>query len=51
MYRRGWGAYDLAGLTGGNLLRVMDGAERVAAQLKKAGMKPVMARYDKRTDF
>ncbi|KAI0336561.1 hypothetical protein GY45DRAFT_1315961 [Cubamyces sp. BRFM 1775] len=51
LYARGWNAFDLAGLTGGNLLRVMQGAERVAWELQRLGMQPVMARYDKRTDL
>ena len=32
--RRGWSDGDLAKLTGGNVLRVMEGAERVAAGMK-----------------
>lgn len=32
--RRGWSDGDLAKLTGGNLLRAMEGAERVAAAMK-----------------
>ncbi|HEX9964635.1 MAG TPA: dipeptidase [Allosphingosinicella sp.] len=32
--RRGWSDSDLAKLAGGNLLRAMEGAERVAAQLR-----------------
>ncbi|KAI0748147.1 membrane dipeptidase-domain-containing protein [Daedaleopsis nitida] len=51
LYKRGWNAYDLAGLTGGNLLRVFEGAERVARELQKAGLPPVSAIYDKRTDL
>ncbi|TFK92082.1 hypothetical protein K466DRAFT_481304 [Polyporus arcularius HHB13444] len=51
LYRRGWNAFDLAGLTGGNLLRVMEGAERVAAQMQKAGIPPAATKYDKRTDL
>ncbi|KAI0664784.1 membrane dipeptidase-domain-containing protein [Cubamyces menziesii] len=51
LYARGWNAVDLAGLTGGNLLRVMQGAERVAWELQRLGMQPVMARYNKRTDL
>ena len=51
LYRRGWSAFELAGLTGGNVLRVMEGAERVAAQMQKAGIPPVASKYDKRTDL
>ncbi len=35
--RRGWSDGDLAKLTGGNVLRVMEGAERVAAGMKGEG--------------
>jgi membrane dipeptidase len=30
--RRGWNEHEIAGLTGGNLLRALREAERVAAQ-------------------
>jgi membrane dipeptidase len=32
MQRRGWSDADIAGLAGGNLLRVLRAAERVAAR-------------------
>ncbi|CDO69503.1 hypothetical protein BN946_scf184785.g8 [Trametes cinnabarina] len=51
LYRRGWNSFDLAGLTGGNLLRVMEGAERVAWEQQRRRTPPVMARYEKRTDI
>ncbi|EIW51737.1 uncharacterized protein TRAVEDRAFT_75537 [Trametes versicolor FP-101664 SS1] len=51
LYKRGWNAQELAGLTSGNLLRIMEGAERVAAELQRSGAQPAMARYDKRTDL
>ncbi|KAI0780904.1 membrane dipeptidase-domain-containing protein [Trametes elegans] len=51
LYARDWNAFDLAGLTGGNLLRILEGAERVASELQKLGVPPVVARYDKRTDL
>ncbi|KIK68933.1 hypothetical protein GYMLUDRAFT_34948 [Collybiopsis luxurians FD-317 M1] len=51
LYHRGWTKYELAGLTGGNLLRVFEGAERVSKQLKAAGIQPVYDLYDKRTDI
>lgn len=51
LYTRGWNAFELAGLTGANLLRVMEGAERVAWELQRSGAQPSMARYDKRTDL
>ncbi|KAI0670359.1 membrane dipeptidase-domain-containing protein [Trametes maxima] len=51
LYERGWSAFDLAGLTGGNLLRVFEGAERVSRELQHAGVQPVIAKYEKRTDL
>ncbi|KAK7472978.1 hypothetical protein VKT23_001082 [Stygiomarasmius scandens] len=51
LYSRGWDKYDLAGLTGANLLRVFEGAERVSRELKAAGMLPVFDLYDKRPDL
>ncbi|TBU50803.1 membrane dipeptidase-domain-containing protein [Dichomitus squalens] len=51
LYKRGWNAFELAGLTGGNLLRVLEGAERVAADLQKNGAQPVTAIYEKRKDL
>ncbi|KAM5531048.1 hypothetical protein V8D89_015268 [Ganoderma adspersum] len=51
LYKRGWNTFELAGLTGGNLLRIMEAAERVAAGLQRSGMEPVMARYETREDL
>ncbi|KAL1738139.1 renal dipeptidase family, partial [Schizophyllum fasciatum] len=51
LYSRGWSKYELAGLTGGNLLRVMEGMERVAADLQRRGVAPAMDVYDRRTDL
>ncbi|KAI0058039.1 hypothetical protein BV25DRAFT_1811576 [Artomyces pyxidatus] len=51
LYSRGWGKRELAGLTGANLLRVMDGAERVAAEMQKQGALPASEIYDKRPDL
>ncbi|KAI0930695.1 hypothetical protein AcV5_007341 [Taiwanofungus camphoratus] len=51
MFRRGWDRFELAGLTGRNLLRVMAGAERVAIHMKANGLAPVMDLYDKRPDL
>ena len=51
LYKRGWNTFELAGLTGGNLLRVMETAERVGAELQRSGMEPVTARYEKREDL
>ena len=49
--RGGWSQKDVAGLAGENLLRVLEGAERVAFDMKKEGKQPSMAVYDKRTDL
>ncbi|KAK0454706.1 membrane dipeptidase-domain-containing protein [Armillaria borealis] len=51
LYRRGWNKYELAGFTGGNLLRIFEGAEKVSSQLKGSGMSPVYDIYDKRKDI
>ncbi|KAL5514515.1 hypothetical protein ACEPAG_2604 [Sanghuangporus baumii] len=51
LYARGWSRQELAGLAGGNLLRVMQRAERVARQMQKDGDRPSMDVYDKRTDI
>jgi len=51
LYRRGWDRDDLAGLTGGNLLRVMESAEEVARKLQLAGTLPVYDLYKKRKDI
>ncbi|KZT08456.1 uncharacterized protein LAESUDRAFT_649280 [Laetiporus sulphureus 93-53] len=51
LYRRGWNRFDLAGLTGQNLLRVMANVERVAADLQADGAQPSMEIYEKRTDL
>ncbi|KAF9528504.1 membrane dipeptidase-domain-containing protein [Crepidotus variabilis] len=51
LYRRGWNKYELAGLTGGNLLRVMEGAEEVAKELQTANTRPVFDIYSKRKDL
>lgn len=51
LYARGWTRIELAGLTGANLLRVFAGAERVSADLKKAGMQPVYDLYSERRDL
>lgn len=51
MYSRGWNRFDLAGLTSRNLLRVMAGVERAAAELRAAGATPAMDVYEKRTDL
>ncbi|TFK44479.1 membrane dipeptidase-domain-containing protein [Crucibulum laeve] len=51
LYRRGWSKYDLAGLTGGNLLRILSGAEKTAKDLQAAGTQPIFDLYDKRPDL
>ncbi|KAJ7128954.1 membrane dipeptidase-domain-containing protein [Mycena crocata] len=51
LYTRGWNKYELAGLAGANLLRVFEGAERVAQGLRAGGAQPVFDLYDKRTDI
>ncbi|KAL0579762.1 hypothetical protein V5O48_002256 [Marasmius crinis-equi] len=51
LYKRGWNKYELAGLTGANLLRVFEGAEYVSQQLRTSGVAPVFDVYEKRTDL
>ena len=46
LIRRGWSDRDLAKLAGGNVLRVMRGAEAVARSMKDEP--PVMAEFDER---
>jgi len=50
LYRRNWTQYELAGLTGGNLLRVMEGAERVA-ELLQTRESPLYDLYHERKDI
>lgn len=49
--RGGWSQRDLAGLAGENVLRVLEGAEKTAAKMKRDGAGPSMAIYEKRTDI
>ncbi|KIY71101.1 hypothetical protein CYLTODRAFT_419110 [Cylindrobasidium torrendii FP15055 ss-10] len=51
LYKRGWSKDELAGLTGGNLLRVLEGAEKVANELQAAGTEPAYDLYEKRPDL
>jgi membrane dipeptidase len=51
LYKRGWSKTDLAGLSNGNLLRIFEGAEKVAKNLQFARTVPVMDLYDKRPDL
>lgn len=49
LIRRGWTHADISGFTGGNVLRVLRGAEKVAHGLRHKA--PSMAKYDKRRDL
>lgn len=51
LYKRGWNKYELAGLTGANLIRVFKGAERVAKELQDANTLPAVEIYKKRPDL
>jgi hypothetical protein len=51
LLRRGWAARELEGLTGANLLRVLEGAERVAAQMRAEGVPPASEVWERRTDL
>jgi hypothetical protein len=51
LYQRGWSEMELAGLTGGNFLRVFEGAEKVAQDLQGARTLPKYDIYDKREDL
>jgi membrane dipeptidase len=51
LYRRGWNKYELGGLTGGNLLRILRKAEGVSHKLRAAGALPKYDIYEKRTDL
>ena len=51
LIRRGWNRYELAGLTGANLLRVLKKAEKASRDIQAAGALPKYDIYDKRTDI
>ncbi|KAF8070365.1 membrane dipeptidase-domain-containing protein [Lyophyllum atratum] len=51
LYKRGWNKYELAGLTGANLIRVFKGAEKVSRELQAAGQQPAYDLYEKRKDI
>ncbi|KAF8348181.1 membrane dipeptidase-domain-containing protein [Amanita rubescens] len=51
LYERGWNKYELAGLTGANILRVLQTAEDVAKELQDAHTEPIYDLYDERTDL
>jgi membrane dipeptidase len=42
LLRRGVGVEDVAGVIGGNVLRVMRGVEDVAAEMVEEGVKPMV---------
>ena len=49
--KSGWDATSMAGLAGGNLLRVMEGAEQVARQMQKEGVKSSWQLWQGRDDL
>ncbi|KAG6334054.1 hypothetical protein ID866_5042 [Astraeus odoratus] len=51
LLRRGWDKYELAGLTGGNFLRVFAAVEEVARSLQEVGTPPAYDVYEKREDM
>ncbi|KAG8809595.1 hypothetical protein FRC19_005131, partial [Serendipita sp. 401] len=51
LIKRGWTIEDLSGLAGGNFLRVFEGVERVAREMRAEGAKPSMMLYSKRPDL
>ncbi|KAG9310688.1 membrane dipeptidase-domain-containing protein [Chiua virens] len=52
LYRQGWDKYELAGLTGGNFLRVFAEIENVARELQAEGAPAVYDIYsDEREDM
>jgi len=51
MIARGWSDAEIIGLIGGNLMRVMDGVDRVAKEMAEAGMKPSPAILEDRLDL
>lgn len=51
LFRRGWNKYELAGLTGANLLRVLKKAEKVSRDIQAAGTLPKYDIYEKRIDI
>ena len=51
MISRGWSDAEIIGLIGGNLMRVMDGVDRVAKEMAEAGMKPSPAILEDRLDL
>ena len=51
LYSRGWTQAELAGLTSGNLLRVFEGAEHVAREMRAQGVEIAFDLYEKRPDL
>lgn len=51
LFRRGWNKYELAGLTGGNFLRIFAAVEDVAHKLQSEGALPVYDVYEEREDM
>ena len=51
LYSRGWTRAELAGLTSGNFLRVFEGAEHVAREMRAQGVEAVFDLYEKRPDL
>ena len=49
--KSGWDATSLAGLAGGNLLRVMESAEQVAQQMQRGGVKSSWQLWQGRDDL
>ena len=49
--KSGWDVTSLAGLAGENLLRVMEGAEKVARQMQKGGIKSSWQLWEGRDDL
>jgi len=51
LIKRGWSRQEVAGLSGGNLLRVFKGAEKVAEHMKRQGAVAAMDLYSRRPDI
>lgn len=51
LIKRGWDRQDIAGLAGGNFLRVFKEVERVSWLMYHEGAKPSYELYNKRPDL
>ncbi|KAG8870313.1 hypothetical protein FRB97_009868 [Tulasnella sp. 331] len=51
LYKRGWKAQELAGLAGGNILRVYKGAEKASQRIQARGVTPYADIYKARKDL